>query len=171
MARPRSTLISVEDTPFYHCVSRCVRKSWLTGIDKYTGKSYEHRRGWVEARLLELASVFAIDISAFAIMSNHLHLVLKLDIYEANAWTDREVVEHWHKLFKGTDITQKFTKGEVIQTTEVNNLKQSIAQYRSRLSDVSWFMRALNEPIARMANKEDKCTGRFWEGRFKSQAL
>ena len=171
MARPRSTLISVEDTPFYHCISRCVRKCWLTGIDKYTGQSYEHRRDWVESRLLELASIFAIDISAYAVMSNHLHLVLRIDIYEANGWTDREVVEHWHQLFKGTDVTQKFTKGEVIESFEINSLKHSIAQYRSRLSDISWFMRALNEPIARMANKEDNCTGRFWEGRFKSQAL
>ena len=171
MARPRSTLVSVEDTPFYHCVSRCVRKSWLTGVDKYTGQSYEHRRGWVESRLLALANIFAIDVSAYAVMSNHLHLVLRIDIYEANTWTDREVVEHWHQLFKGTDITQKFAKGELIESVEVSSLKHSIAQYRSRLSDISWFMRALNEPIARMANKEDNCTGRFWEGRFKSQAL
>ncbi|MFT5235518.1 MAG: REP element-mobilizing transposase RayT [Shewanella sp.] len=171
MARPRSTLISLEDTPFYHCVSRCVRKSWLTGVDKYTGQSYEHRREWVESRLLELATIFAIDVSAYAVMSNHVHLVLRIDIYEANAWTDREVVEHWHQLFKGTDSTQKFAKGELIEIVEVSGLKHSIAQYRSRLSDISWFMRALNEPIARMANKEDNCTGRFWEGRFKSQAL
>jgi hypothetical protein len=59
----------------------------------------------------------------------------------------------------------------VIESFEVNSLKHSIAQFRSRLSDISWFMRALNEPIARKANKEDGCTGRFWEGRFKSQAL
>jgi len=104
-------------------------------------------------------------------MSNHLHLVLRIDIDLANNWNDREVVEQWHKLFKGTDITQKFAKGEVIESVEVSILKYSIAQYRSRLSDISWFMRCLNEPIARKANQEDNCTGHFWEGRFKSQAL
>jgi len=87
MARPRSTLVSIEDTPFYHCVSRCIRRAYLTGIDQYTGKSYEHRRDWVESRILELAAVFAIDVGVYAVMSNHLHLVLRVDIFEANAWT------------------------------------------------------------------------------------
>ena len=171
MARPRSTLISIEDTPFYHCISRCIRMAWLTGVDKYSGKSYEHRREWVESRILELAQIFAIDVAAYVVMSNHLHLVLKVDIFEANSWTDKEVVAHWHQLFKGTEVTQKFAKGELVESFEVKALKHSIAQYRSRLSDISWFMRCLNEPIARQANKEDNCTGRFWEGRFKSQAL
>jgi len=148
-----------------------MRRAYLTGGDKYTGQSYGHRRDWVESWLIELASVFAVDVCAYAVMSNHLHLVLRVDIYEANSWTDKDVVEHWHQLFKGTSITNKFVKGEVIETYEVTALKHSIAQYRSRLSDISWFMRSLNEPIARMANKEDNCTGRFWEGRFKSQAL
>ena len=171
MPRPRRTQISIEDTPWYHCCSRVSRRAMLLGDDKFTGKNYDHRRGWVESQLLKLAGVFAIDVAAYAVMSNHLHLVLSVDIYESNRWTDREVVEHWHQLFKGTDITQKFAQGEVIESHEVNNLKHSVAEYRSRLSDISWFMRALNEPIARMANKEDGCTGRFWEGRFKSQAL
>ncbi|WP_335922211.1 transposase [Shewanella chilikensis] len=171
MPRPRRTQISLEDTTYYHCCSRVVRRAFLCGDDAYSGKNYDHRRGWVESLLFELEAVFAIDVAAFAIMSNHLHLVLHIDIETANRWTDREVLEQWHKLFKGDDLTQKFTQGELIEAHEVPRLKHTIAIYRSRLCDISWFMRCLNEPIARQANQEDNCTGRFWEGRFKSQAL
>ncbi|MFB2728368.1 transposase [Shewanella mangrovisoli] len=171
MPRPRRTQISLEDTPYYHCCSRVVRRAFLCGDDDFSGKNYDHRRGWVESLLFELEAVFAIDIAAFAVMSNHLHLVLRVDIEKANHWTDREVLEQWHKLFKGDELTQKFVKGELVEAYEVNRLKHSIALYRSRLCDISWFMRCLNEPIARQANQEDNCTGRFWEGRFKSQAL
>ncbi|QQX81056.1 transposase [Shewanella sp. KX20019] len=171
MPRPRSTLISLEDTPYYHCCSRVVRRAFLCGDDKFTGKNYDHRRGWVEAQILKLTEVFAIDVAAYAVMSNHLHIVLYIDLETANQWSDREVVIQWHKLFNGTDLTQKFSKGEVIEECMVIPLKHLIATYRSRLSDISWFMRCLNEPIARQANFEDNCTGHFWEGRFKSQAL
>ncbi|WP_298774570.1 transposase [uncultured Shewanella sp.] len=104
-------------------------------------------------------------------MSNHLHVVLYIDVAKANSWSDREVVEEWHQLFNGTQITRQFAKGEVIEAHQVTQLKHQISIYRSRLSDISWFMRCLNEPIARQANMEDNCTGHFWEGRFKSQAL
>ncbi|MCL1155586.1 transposase [Shewanella chilikensis] len=171
MPRPRRTQISLEDTTYYHCCSRVVRRAFLCGDDAYSGKNYDHRRGWVESLLFELEAVFAIDVAAFAIMSNHLHLVLHIDIETANRWTDREVLEQWHKLFKGDELTHKFTQGELIEAHEVPRLKHTIAIYRSRLCDISWFMRCLNEPIARQANQEDNCTGRFWEGRFKSQAL
>ncbi|WP_345867597.1 transposase [Shewanella algae] len=171
MPRPRRTQISLEDTPYYHCCSRVVRRAFLCGDDAYSGKNYDHRRGWVESLLFELEAVFAIDVAAFAIMSNHLHLVLHIDIETANRWTDREVLEQWHKLFKGDELTRKFTQGELIEAYEVPRLKHTIAIFRSRLCDISWFMRCLNEPIARQANQEDNCTGRFWEGRFKSQAL
>jgi REP element-mobilizing transposase RayT len=171
MPRPKRSQVSVEDTPMYHCCSRVVRRAFLCGDDKFSGKNYDHRRGWVEAQLLKLAEVFAIDVAAYAVMSNHLHVVLSIDIYQANRWSDIEVIEHWHRLFKGTDITQKFAKIERLEAHEQLELSHTIALYRSRLSDISWFMRALNEPIARRANEEDECTGRFWEGRFKSQAL
>ncbi|AQS39516.1 hypothetical protein Sps_04430 [Shewanella psychrophila] len=171
MPRPRSTQISLEDTPYYHCCSRVVRHAHLCGNDKNTGKNYDHRRAWIEARMLKLTEAFAIDIAAYAVMSNHLHLVLYIDLDTANTWSDRKVVEQWHTCFKGTELTQKFAKGEVIDGHQVAKLKHLIATYRSRLCDISWFMRCLNEPIARQANHEDNCTGHFWEGRFKSQAL
>ncbi|GAD80170.1 transposase [Vibrio ezurae] len=171
MPRPRRTQISIEDTPYYHCCSRVVRRAYLCGYDSHSGRNYDHRRAWVESRLLKIAGIFAIDIAAFAIMSNHMHVILRIDIDTANNWSDREVVELWHQLFKGDELTHKFTKGELIEESEIAILKHKIATYRSRLCDISWFMRCLNEPIARRANQEDQCSGRFWEGRFKSQAL
>ena len=171
MPTARKAIVSLEDTSFYHCISRCVRRAYLCGEDSYTGQSYEHRRVWVEERILELGQIFAIDICAYAVMSNHMHLVLNVDIYEANAWSELEVAQRWLQLFKGSDITQRFVNGLALDDAEMVLLSGKIAEYRSRLSDISWFMRALNEPIARKANREDKCSGRFWEGRFKSQAL
>jgi hypothetical protein len=83
MPKPRKTLISIESTPYYHCVARCVRKAFLYGIDSITGNSYEHRRSWLEDRLLKLPEVFAIDIAAYAIMSNHYHVILHINTARA----------------------------------------------------------------------------------------
>ena len=171
MARPRQTIVSLDDTPYYHCCSRVVRKAFLCGIDNSTGENFEHRREWVDSRILELATIFAIDICAYAVMSNHLHVVVKVDADKVKHWSDKDVLVQWHKGFKGTLLTKKFVEGEDLNEFELNTVNDCITQYRQRLVDISWFMRSLSEPIARMANKEDKCTGRFWEGRFKSQAL
>jgi hypothetical protein len=68
MPQFRKSQVSLIDTPYYHCVSRCVRRSFLCGMDKYSGQSYDHRRGCVEDRLLFLSAVFAIDICAYALI-------------------------------------------------------------------------------------------------------
>ena len=171
MPQPRKSQISLIDTPYYHCVSRCVRQSFLCGVDKYSGQSYEHRRGWVEERLLFLATVFAIDICAYAVMNNHTHVVLCVDKALADNWDNDEVLRRYHKLHRGTLLTQKFMNGDTLSQGELITFDETVETYRQRLYDISWFMRDLNEYIAREANKEDGCTGRFWEGRFKSQAL
>ncbi|WP_158970201.1 transposase [Paraglaciecola sp. L3A3] len=171
MPQSRKSQISLIDTPYYHCVSRCVRHSYLCGEDKFTGQSYEHRRAWVEERLLLLASVFAIDVCAYAVMSNHTHIVLCVDKEEADNWSLKEVLYRWHQLHKGTLLSQRFMRDEALSQSELFTLHETVNIYRQRLYDISWFMRSLNEYIAREANKEDDCTGRFWEGRFKSQAL
>jgi hypothetical protein len=97
--------------------------------------------------------------------------VLYINSDESEGWSDAEVIDRWHKLFKGTLQSQRFVIGEEQNKAALNLLGKQVAEWRSRLRDISWFMRVLNEKIARMANKEDNCTGRFWEGRFKCQAL
>ncbi|SET46327.1 transposase [Thalassotalea agarivorans] len=171
MPTPRSKQICLQATPYYHCVSRCVRRAFLCGKDKVTNTCYEHRRGWIEQRLLFLANVFCIDICAYAVMSNHVHVVLHINHDKVKSLTDSEVINRWHKVCKGTLLTQQFAKGDDIHQSLIPTLTSTIEIYRQRLFDISWFMRLLNEPIARQANAEDNCTGRFWEGRFTSQAL
>ena len=171
MALPRKSLISLSDTPYYHCVSRCVRRAYLCGHDRYTQKSFEHRRQWLEVKLLTLADIFAIKLCAYAVMSNHYHVVLHVRLDLANQWTEHEVVMRWHQLFNGTFISQQYLNGEPLNQAQWRILRADIKKWRLRLCDISWYMRIVNESIARQANKEDRCSGRFWEGRFKSQAL
>tara|TARA_B100000700_G_C14994583_1_gene833115 strand:- start:721 stop:1710 length:990 start_codon:yes stop_codon:yes gene_type:complete len=171
MATPRRNLISVSNTPYYHCISRCVRRAFLCGHDPLTGRSYEHRRDWVEKKLLQLGRIFCIDICAYAVMSNHTHLVLHIDIAKAKRLSNKAILIRWHKLFNSTFLCQRFLNGELLTQAELSAVNDRVNLYRERLSNISWFMRVLNESIARKANQEDDCKGRFWEGRFKSQAL
>lgn len=156
MTISRRQQISLDHTPYYHCTARCVRRAFLCGNDRYSGKNFDHRRQWIESRLVELSKVFAIDLLAYAVMSNHYHLVIRINAEKVDNWSDADVIERWGKIYALPD-------GEVPE--------QKINLWRSRLSDLSWYMRCINEKLARRANREDQCKGRFWEGRFKSQAL
>ena len=171
MPKPRKLQISLEATPFYHCVSRCVRRAFLCGKDSVTGRSYEHRRHQIEQDILRLASIFFIDVAAFAVLSNHYHLALHVDVQPAKQADPKEIVRRWHQICKPKEISQKFIDGDSLEPHEIKQLDILIDTWRSRLFDISWFMKVLNENIARRANKEDKCTGHFWEARYKSQAL
>lgn len=171
MPKSRKTLISLDSTPYYHCVSRCVRRAFLCGTDTFSGQCYEHRRQWVEDKLLVLSQVFALDVCAYAVLSNHYHVVLHIDQERAEGWTALEVVERWHQLFSGTILTQRYQRGEALDGAECQAVDDTVRVWRERLCDISWYMRVINEGVARQANTEDQCTGRFWEGRFKSQAL
>jgi hypothetical protein len=162
MTTARAHLVDTQNGGYYHCISRCVRRGWLCGFDSLTGRSYGHRRGWLETRLLELGDIFAIDVYGYAVMSNHYHLVLEVVPKRVREWDDEEVVERWLRLGKCND--------EAARAVILANAKR-VAGLRKRLGSLSWFMRYINEPIARWANREDGCKGRFWEGRFKSFAL
>ena len=104
-------------------------------------------------------------------MHNHLHLVIKLNPDEAKQWNMDEVLDRWCSLFKGAPIVQRYLKGDPLTPVERDAVSICAESYKQRLQSLSWFMKCLSEPIARQANKEDNCTGHFWESRFKSQAL
>jgi len=171
MPQPRYRQVSVEDTPYYHCISRCVRRAFLCGSDPLTGFNFEHRRQWIVDRIKLLCSVFAVDLCAYAIMSNHYHIVVRINAVQVDSWTNEEIASRWMQIFSGPLLMHHYLANTDLTRSELKCVADLFTTWRERLADLSWFMRCINEPIARMANSEDHCTGSFWEGRFKSQAL
>lgn len=167
MPTPRKQQINIENTPYYHCMSRCVRRAFLCGKD--SNRNHEHRRAFIEDRLRLLASIFAIDICSYAIMSNHYHVVVK--ICSTSTWSNEKVIRRWLTLHKGPLLIQRYQAGTSLSPAELEAVGDVVAIWRQRLQSLSWFFKCLNEPIARQANKEDLCTGHFWELRFVSQPL
>ena len=143
----------------------------MCGEDSVSGFNFEHRRQWIIDRIRLMCSVFAVDLCAYAIMSNHYHIVIRIDADLANDWSDEEVARRWMQIFGGTLLIHQYLGNTDLTANELERVNVLLATWRGRLADISWFMRCINEPIARMANAEDHCSGRFWEGRFKSQAL
>ena len=172
MTSPRRQIVDPVEAGFYHCISRCVRRAFLCGADAVSGRSFEHRKDWVEDRLLELAAMFAVGVYAYAVMSNHVHVVIYLAPGASLAWSPEEIAERWVRLFPVRAIDGRVDVDATHHRAQAMlGNPERLAECRSRLASLSWFMRCLNEPIARRANREDMCTGRFWEGRFKCQAL
>lgn len=168
MGYPRHITVPPDTPGLYHCTSRCVRRAFLCGEDPLTGRSFEHRRQWVEDRILELAQLFAVAIHSYCVMDNHFHVVIETDPTVALAWSDIEVARRW------SHLTNPAKESDELQPSRLDALlaqPERLLELRSRLGSLSWFMRCLKEPIARRANKEDGCTGHFWEGRFVAQAL
>ena len=145
MTRPRSSLVSLSDTPWYHVVNRCVRRAFLCGQDTATGQNFDHRRGWIETRIRELASVFTIDVAAYAVMSNHYHAVVRVDKARALALDDEAVLRRWTQLFTGPLLVQRYLSEARSQMGEGEcaKVKEFAELYRQRLHDLSWFMREI----------------------------
>jgi putative transposase len=172
MGLPRSKYVLEGKEGVYHCFSRCVRRAFLHGFDAHTRRDFSHRKTWLVNRLRELAAIFAIDVCAYAVMENHYHTILRTRPDIVDKWSNEEVASRWLTLFP----RRCGLKGEAVsprreQIRSLANCPERIAVLRQRLSSLSWFMGRLNEFIARAANKEDGVKGRFWESRFKCQAL
>ena len=172
MPLPRHRYVHEGREGVYHCFSRCVRRAFLYGFDAFTGRDFSHRKQWLVERLRYLASIFAIDVCAYAVMENHYHTILRLRPEIAISWSDLEVATRWLTLFpQHYSMTSEPDPAFEQDIRALADCPERIAELRKRLCSLSWFMARLNEHIARAANKEDDVKGRFWESRFKCQVL
>ena len=121
MTTARREQISLSDTCYYHCISLCVRRAVLCGEDRFSGKNYEHRKQWIIDKLHELTTIFAIDVCAYAVMSNHYHTVLRVNTELADNWTKTDIVERWTRLFSGSVLVSRYLAGEC--TSEAEEVK------------------------------------------------
>ena len=146
-----------------------VRRCFLFGVDPFTGKNHDHRKVWIEDQLRLLAANFGIDLLAFAILSNHFHLILRSRPDVVDTWDDTEVARRW--LMLCPKRKKKDRSPEEPNEFELNSIRNDparLATIRTRLSNVSWWMRLLCQNIGTRANQEDKQTGKFFQGRYRA---
>ena len=123
MTIARAHLVDPSVTRWYHCITRCVRRAFLLGEGRLD------RKEWIERRLEELAEIFSVAVGGFAILDNHLHLLVRLDPDVAAGWSDEEVVRRWGRLFPPRDKSRQA-------------LPVSEAWVQERLKDARWVATA-----------------------------
>jgi REP element-mobilizing transposase RayT len=165
MTFPRSSLVDPGRAGAFHLVSRCVRRAFLCG------DAAEHRRQWVTDAIRLQSTAFCIDVLAYAVMANHLHVVVTTQPDRAAALTPLAVAERWAVLFPARDDDGNPVPPSLPDLQARAADAAWVDERRRRLSSLSWYMKLLKERLARRANAEDKCTGHFWEGRFTSVPL
>ncbi len=168
----RSEIFADNEVQVFHCISRCVRRTMLCGVDRRTRRDFSHRKEWIRERLEFLAGAFGIEVLSFAVMSNHMHVVLRTRPDVVRGWSDEEVALRWWRLCPGRrDEDGRPSDPTEPELHQLLNDTVGMAERRRRLSSVSWFLKLLTERIAKRGNLEEKVTGHFWEGRAKIQPL
>lgn len=168
----RSEIYRPDEVAVVHVMAKTVRSIYLFGTDEFTEKCYDHRRDWIEQQLIHQAKYFGIDLLANAIMSNHFHLVLCSRPDVVSSWDDTEVANRWlHLCPKRKDALGKPMEPTAKELDAIRTKPEEVKKIRTRLSDISWWMRLCCQKIAQRANYETKENGRFFNGRFKAMRL
>ena len=169
MSKPRREVFDPEVVGVYHCFNQAVQQRFLFGKDTLSGKDYSYRKAEARDQFRELAGVMAVEVLDFAILDNHLHLVLRNRPDIVETWSDKEVAERWYRVCP----PRRNEDGSVPdpKPCEIALLMPDVEKYREQLSDISWMMRLASQRIARRANKEDETKGHFFAERFKAERL
>jgi hypothetical protein len=162
MAIPRNRLVDPTVTRWYHCISRCVRQAHLCS------DQHGERKDWLERRLERLTTTFAISVAGYAILDSHLHVLLRIDTDVADGWSNEEVAIRWAQIYPPRNACRRPIPISEEWLQDRCRDEHWIETRRARLKNLSWFMKCLKEDLARRANRQDGCSGAFFEGRFKS---
>jgi REP element-mobilizing transposase RayT len=178
MARlARAEVFDPKEVAIVHVMARTVRRCFLLGFDPLTSRSYDHRKDWIENKLRQLAASMGIDLLSYALMSNHFHLILRSRPDAVESWSDEEVARRWlllcpiRKTRRKDDPSGEYVAVEPTQAhlDSICKNPKKLSQIRTRLSDISWWMRLLCQHIAQRANREEgEGLGKFWQSRFKA---
>lgn len=169
---PRRDVVDPETVGIYHCYNRCSQRAFLCGRDPLTQQDFSHRKTWIRDRLQDLAAAIAVDVLDYAVLDNHFHVVLRNRPDLAQDWSEEEVVRRWWLV--SPERRDENGKPAEISHVELRAMvadKPKVSEQRRRLSDISWLMRMLCQPIARRANRESDVTGRFFAHRFGCERI
>jgi len=183
MPRPRKQIVDDSRSDIYHCISRTVRQAFLLSFERAPASGDpagsamvidDHRRDWLVERIETLASIFAVDCITSAIMSNHLHMLLRTLPELVEHWSDAEVAYRWLLLHppRAARCRQGLPKDGPPSRDEVQDIladSKRVRKLRERLSSLSWYMKELKEWLAKKSNREEGRHGAFWEERFSSR--
>jgi hypothetical protein len=165
----RAEVFDPSEVAVLHICARVVRRCFLFGVDPVTGINHDHRKVWIEDQLKLLASHFGIDLLSFAILSNHFHLILRSRPEVVDSWDDTEVARRWLMLCpKRKKKDRSPEEPNEFELNSIRNDPDKLATIRTRLSNVSWWMRLLCQNIGTRANQEDNQIGKFFQGRFRA---
>ena len=168
----RREIFADAEIQVFHVINRCVRRTFLCGSDSKTGRDFSHRKDWIRDRLEVLAGIFAVDVMGFAVLSNHMHVVVRTRPDVVATWSDDEIAVRWWNLFPQRRLKDRSAAEPTeFELNHIRSDASGLKEKRRRLSNVSWFMKCLSEPIAKRGNREEEVTGHFWEARYKIQPL
>ncbi|MCC9603030.1 hypothetical protein LOC67_20980 [Stieleria sp. JC731] len=162
----RGEIIDPNEPTIVHAISRTVRGIYFLGTDPVSGKNFDYRKRWIEDLLRHFAGLFGIDLLCYSILSNHYHLVLRSRPDIVDHWSDLEVARRWLSICPKRRVGGMASEPTNHEIDSICNGPGKIEEIRKRLSDISWWMRLLNQRVAQRANREDKASGRFWQDRF-----
>lgn len=173
MARlARCEIFDPREVAVVHVMNRVCRQCFLLGNDPVSGKSFDHRKGWIENELKRLAAIMGIDLLAFACLSNHFHLILRSRPDVVEIWSNEEVARRWCRLCPAKKCADPANyEPSPAEIAMVVNCPERLNEVRLRLSDISWWMRILCQKIAIRANMEDGELGKFWQSRYRAVRL